>query len=687
MNAGHIAAALGNARATGDGWMAKCPSHPDTRASLSLRDCGDGKVLVHCFAGCSQDAVIAALKRRGLWPKPHVEAPYGGGSTNPPDTAATAQRSGCTLAGYAEAKKLPVDFLRALGITEVSLNGATALRMPYRDAAGKEIAVRFRIALDGSDKFRWRKGNRPTLYGIDRLKDARSDDFVFLVEGESDAQTLWHANLPAVGIPGANTWREERDAPLLDGIKAILVVLEPNKGGEAVMSWLVRSKIRDRAYIVRLAGFKDISALYCDNSANFLERLNAALENAGSLADQIQTESRVKRASAFERCNELARAPDILTRFADELAARGVVGEERAAKLIYLAATSRLLDRPVSVAVKGPSSGGKSFVTERVLKFFPDDAYYVETAMSEHALAYSTEPLRHRMFVLYEAAGLGEFATYLMRSLLSEGRIRYKTVERTKDGLRPRLIEREGPTGLIVTTTAAQLHAENETRMLSVTVTDTPDQTAAVLRALAEQRGVVSRDLERWHELQNWVALGPTAVVIPFANGLAELVPPVAVRLRRDFAMILTLIKAHALLHQATREIRGDTIVASLDDYAAVRALIFELVAEGIEATVPPRVRRLVEALDELPGGRGGVDPRDPGVSLFRLAEKLGLDKASVSRRAKEAIARSYVRNLEDKRGRPARLVLGDPMPSELEILPSRESLAVTGRGFHGPGE
>jgi hypothetical protein len=36
---------------------------------------------------------------------------------------------------------------------------------------------------------------------------------------------------------------------------------------------------------------------------------------------------------------------------------------------LYRAVTSRLLDRPVSVAVKGPSAGGKSFVVESTLKF------------------------------------------------------------------------------------------------------------------------------------------------------------------------------------------------------------------------------------------------------------------------------------------------------------------------------
>ena len=47
-----------------------------------------------------------------------------------------------------------------------------------------------------------------------------------------------------------------------------------------------------------------------------------------------------------------------------------------------------------------------------------------------------------------------DIATYLIRTLLSEGRLRYETVEKTKDGLVARVIEREGPTGLIVTTTA-----------------------------------------------------------------------------------------------------------------------------------------------------------------------------------------------------------------------------------------
>ena len=67
MTALYIAKAL-NGRRSGSGWMARCPAHRDANPSLSIRD-SDGKILIHCFAGCSQDDVVSALRQRGLWPE------------------------------------------------------------------------------------------------------------------------------------------------------------------------------------------------------------------------------------------------------------------------------------------------------------------------------------------------------------------------------------------------------------------------------------------------------------------------------------------------------------------------------------------------------------------------------------------------------------------------------------------
>ncbi len=685
-------------RPNGDGWTALCPAHPDRHNSLSIHH-RDGHWLLKCHRGCDWHEIIkvVGLDARALFdddargggiPTPSNNRATAQPTTRPPKAKASGGRqpkqasadtkpSGITLEQYATAKTLPLDFLKTCRMAELTYDHKLALRIPYLKANGEELAVRFRIALEG-DRFRWKSGSKPCLYGLHRLSEAQQAGHVVLVEVESDSHTLWFHGIPALGIPGATNWREERDARHLDGIETIYVVVEPDSGGDAVREWLSSSTIRHRAKLIRLPA-KDPSALYLEEPKEFSRRWQVACQGATPWKIVEAEANAAERTEAWEKCGGLACKTDILKEFADALSGIGVVGERRAAKLIYLAVTSRLLERPVSVAVKGPSSGGKSFVVESTLKFFPPEAFYALTAMSDRALAYSSEPLRHRYLVIYEAAGMAsEFATYLIRSLLSEGCVRYETVEKTETGLEARLIEREGPTGLIVTTTSLRLHPENETRMLSLTITDTRDQTAAVFRALAQERNRVEIDLTPWRSLQMWLATGPAEVTIPFANRLADLVPPVAVRLRRDFKTLLLLIQAHALLHQATR-LKDDTgrVIATVDDYAAVRDLVADLVAEGVDATVKPEIREVVETTARLLAGRLGE------VRQTDLTKALKLDKSAISRRVAGALDGGFLKNLEDRKHQPARLILGDPLPASRQVLPLPDQLISAG-GLHG---
>src|SRR5262249_25779904 len=47
-----------------DNWVARCPAHDDKFPSLSIREGDDGRVLVHCFAGCTVDEITGALGLR-----------------------------------------------------------------------------------------------------------------------------------------------------------------------------------------------------------------------------------------------------------------------------------------------------------------------------------------------------------------------------------------------------------------------------------------------------------------------------------------------------------------------------------------------------------------------------------------------------------------------------------------------
>src|SRR3954454_10466853 len=204
-----IARALGG-KLVGQWWRCHCPVHQSDGLSLALRDLNGG-VAYKCHGGCSDADVLAKLREMKLWP----EAPA------------------CSVANYAARLNVGESFLRdPFGITDSKQYGASC-RIPYFDETGHEVAIRYRIALDGTDKFRWARNAKPSLYGLQLINIARNSDEIAIVEGESDCITLWWEGCtPAVGLPGAASWREERDARYFDVFKKIFVVIEPDKGGE-----------------------------------------------------------------------------------------------------------------------------------------------------------------------------------------------------------------------------------------------------------------------------------------------------------------------------------------------------------------------------------------------------------------------------------------------------------------------
>jgi hypothetical protein len=62
MSAASLLSRLDGVRRTGAGrWLARCPAHDDRRPSLSVAELDDGRVLLHCFAGCAIENVLDAV--------------------------------------------------------------------------------------------------------------------------------------------------------------------------------------------------------------------------------------------------------------------------------------------------------------------------------------------------------------------------------------------------------------------------------------------------------------------------------------------------------------------------------------------------------------------------------------------------------------------------------------------------
>src|SRR4051812_24334440 len=96
----------------------------------------------------------------------------------------------------------------------------------------------------------------------------------------------------------------------------------------------------------------------------------------------------------------MGRDPNLVATIQSDIAANGVCGEEDNALLTYLVFTSRLLDKPASMVVRGPSSLGKSHLLTKVADFFPDDTKIEAMQMTQASFfRTSIDHFRHKILL------------------------------------------------------------------------------------------------------------------------------------------------------------------------------------------------------------------------------------------------------------------------------------------------
>lgn len=261
----------------------------------------------------------------------------------------------------------------------------------------------------------------------------------------------------------------------------------------------------------------------------------------------------------------------------------GVEGELELRMTSYLIGTSRLLSKPLGGIIQGASSTGKSFVPDRVSRLFPEEAVLKAHDISPMALYYAAPGTLMNVWI---NAGERKHskdpaqidATKAMRELFSEGELTKLVTsgEGTKEAVQ---IHQYGPVAYAEGTTAAKIIDEDQNRMLSLVTDESRKQTKAVMRRqAAEAAGLVTVPpglIERHNAMQR--LLRRVEVDVPFAPQLAEAMPDERKEGRRAFGLLLSGIKAVALLHQYERMEQpehGATIAATPQDYAVALSLL-----------------------------------------------------------------------------------------------------------------
>jgi len=184
-----VVSVFNQVRQAGDGWTARCPAHEDARSSLSIGRGAEGRWLLKCHAGCSFDAIVAAV---GLTPADLFVTPA---------TMATSR----IVSTY-----------------------------DYHDEGGRLLfqVVRFepkdfRQRCPDGKGWTWKLGTvRRVLY---RLPDLQGKLTVYIVEGEKDADRLHALGFPGTtNAGGAGKWRPEYVRQLQAASIEHIVVLPDN---------------------------------------------------------------------------------------------------------------------------------------------------------------------------------------------------------------------------------------------------------------------------------------------------------------------------------------------------------------------------------------------------------------------------------------------------------------------------
>jgi DNA primase catalytic core len=310
---------------------------------------------------------------------------------------------------------------------------------------------------------------------------------------------------------------------------------------------------------------------------------------------------------------DLLRDPRLLERVLEDFEKCGVVGEETNKRIAYLAAVSRLLEKPLAIVVQSASSAGKSSLMEAVLDFVPEEQRESYTAMTGQALFYMGQKnLKHKILAISEQRG-ADAASYPLKLLQSEGKLNIASTG--KDPVSGKLVthdyEVEGPVMLFLTTTAHEVDEELLNRCIALTVNEDREQTRAIHRRQREARTIEGHILRRKRAKLVRLHRNAQRLLRPIAvvnnHDVGEF-PDTMMRTRRDHAKLLTLIEAIALLHQHQRKIKTVSFEDETLEYIEATEADVKLAQEladqvGLKPSLDelrPQARKLLALITEM---------------------------------------------------------------------------------------
>lgn len=327
------------------------------------------------------------------------------------------------------------------------------------------------------------------------------------------------------------------------------------------------------------------------------------------ISDAKQSTRKAVEISPQEKAQamQLLRDPDLMQRIVADMTACGMVGEDTNKLAGYLAATSRKLKTPLAIVIQSSSSAGKTSLMDAILEMMPAEEVNRLSGLTGRSLYYlNSDDIRHKILAVCEDEGIRQ-AAYALKILQSDGELRQLTTERGDDGrMKAAQYHVEGPSQILLTTTAMDIDEELVNRCLVLTVDETKQQTDAIqfrqreaFTGASNEAVRQARQLRKLHQNAQRL-IRPLRVENPYAPQLTF--PNHKTRMRRDHLKYLNLINTIALLHQHQRTIlrSGDreVLLVQRSDIRVANQLAGEILGQSLDE-LAPQTRRLLSLIHE----------------------------------------------------------------------------------------
>lgn len=252
--------------------------------------------------------------------------------------------------------------------------------------------------------------------------------------------------------------------------------------------------------------------------------------------------------------------PNLMINTSRDIAASGIVGEERNAMIGYIIYLSRKREKPLHVMYLGASGSGKTHVQEGLGNLLPREDKIEATSLSDQALYYEGLKLKGKILFIEDIDG-AENIMYVIRELQSKGKIVKRVAWRDNKGHTQTIeVVAEGPVVISSCTTHERVYEDNANRCILLYIDQSKGQDKRVmdyikLKSAGKIKGYDQDQIQ--HRMQNSQRLLKSIKVY---NPYAELIdfPPEVFKPRRSLPLLLGFIETVTFYHQYQREVKKD---------------------------------------------------------------------------------------------------------------------------------